>query len=92
MIRALAAAAVFHGIPRLLIEDNAEEENKRTLRLGERRRTRIREEIQKSTIQSVSRGWGGNCVDHLNTVEPGEQVVEDDHVAVDGEERQKTCD
>lgn len=31
-------------------------------------------------------------MDHLNTVEPGEQVVEDDHVAVDGEERQKTCD
>lgn len=29
---------------------------------------------------------------HLNTVEPSEQVVEDDHVAVDGEEREETCD
>lgn len=32
--------------------------------------------------------WGA----HLHTVEPGEQVVEDDHVAVDGEERQETRD
>lgn len=31
MVRALAAAAVFHGVPRLLIEDNAEEEDKGTL-------------------------------------------------------------
>lgn len=34
MIRALAAAAVLHGIPRFLIEDNAEEENKGTLGVG----------------------------------------------------------
>lgn len=29
---------------------------------------------------------------HLQTVEPSQQVVEDDHVAVDREERQKTSD
>lgn len=37
MIWVLAAAAVFHGIPRILIEDNAEEENKRTLEDRRRR-------------------------------------------------------
>lgn len=31
MVRALAAAAVLHGAPRLLIENNSEEEDKRTL-------------------------------------------------------------
>lgn len=31
MVRAPAAAAVLHGAPRLLVEDNPEEEDKRTL-------------------------------------------------------------
>jgi len=35
VIRALAAAAVFHSIPCFLIEDDAEEENKRTLKWHE---------------------------------------------------------
>lgn len=33
----LAAAAVFHGIPGLLVEDNAEEEDKGTLEGGQKR-------------------------------------------------------
>lgn len=36
MVRALAAAAVFHGVPRLLIEDDAEEEDKGTLGVGKK--------------------------------------------------------
>lgn len=40
-------------------------------------------------VNTVLQGkWGA----HLDTVEASEQVVEDDHVAVDGEQRQKTCD
>lgn len=29
---------------------------------------------------------------HLHTIEPSKQVVEDDHVTVNREERQKACD
>lgn len=37
MVGSLAAAAVFHGIPCFLIEDDAEEENKGTLELDDTR-------------------------------------------------------
>ena len=40
MIRALAAAAVFHGGSRLLIEDDAEEEDKGTLEVGQQEKRR----------------------------------------------------
>lgn len=89
MVRALAAAAVFHGVPRLFIEDNAEEEDKGTLGVGEKAKGRESGQPQKSTCPTH---LGGKPRAHLQTVEPSEQVVEDDHVAVDGEERQKTCD
>lgn len=87
MIRALATAAVFHGVPRFLIEDDAEEENKGTLGLDDRKGSEKKR--QKPTFSDCFRA---NWSAHLHAVEPGEQVVEDDHVAVDGEERQKTRD
>lgn len=47
MIRPLAAAAVFHGIPRFLIEDDAEEENKGTLEVDNRREKVVRTKDNK---------------------------------------------
>lgn len=41
VVRTLAAAAVFHGIPGLLVEDDAEEEDKGTLEGGQKRRRRV---------------------------------------------------
>lgn len=46
MVRALAAAAVFHGIPRLLVEDDAEEEHKGTLGVGEQTKTVSNEPVE----------------------------------------------
>lgn len=80
MIRTLAAAAVFHGIPRFFVEHNAEEENKGTLGLDNRR-----EKVRTKDWSFLSDCFTENTRAHLHTVEPSEQVVEDDHVAVDGE-------
>lgn len=41
VVWALAAAAVFHGIPGLLVEDDAEEEDKGTLEGGQKRKRRV---------------------------------------------------
>lgn len=88
VIGSLAAAAVFHSVPCFFIEDNTEEENKGTLELDDRKRLKVSKKAQLSRSSSfrVNR-WA-----HLHTVETSEQVVEDDHVAVDGEECEKTRD
>lgn len=53
MIRALSAAAVLHGFPRLLIEDDAEKENKRTLELQKTRREYISKyDLKQSNLVS----------------------------------------
>lgn len=91
MIRTLSAAAVLHRVPRLLIEDDAEKENKRTLELQKIRRANIsKTKKQPETIRSGIRQRRG--APHLHTVKSCKQVVEDDHVAVDGEKSQKTRD
>lgn len=46
----------------------------------------------KTTEITNVNSLGGKWMAHLHTVEASEQVVEDDHVAVDGEERQETRD
>lgn len=85
MVRALAAAAVLHGAPRLLVENNSEEEDKRTLEeVGQQKRRRA---VRKT---KGGGGSGGRRRAHLQTVEAGKQVVEDDDVAVDGEQSQET--
>lgn len=43
----LAAAAVFHGIPGLLVEDDAEEEDKGTLEGGQKREGKGLEKTKK---------------------------------------------
>ena len=52
-----------------------------------------RKEGQEKTTEITNvNSLGGKWMAHLHTVEASEQVVEDDHVAVDGEERQETRD
>lgn len=86
----LAATAVFHGIPGLLVEDDAEEEDKGTLWGGQKREGKgLGKPKNSKPDRSILQGkWRA----HLQTVESSEQVVEDDDVAVYGEESQKTCD
>lgn len=86
MIRALSAAAVLHRSPRLLIEDDTEKENERTLELHKTNR----EKISRTTRDGSFQRWKESA--HLHTVEACKQVVEDDHVAVDGQKSQKTRD
>lgn len=88
MIRPLAAAAVFHGVPCFLIEDDTEEENKGTLELDDMKRLKVSKKAQLN----LSSSFRVKRRAHLHAVETSEQVVEDDHVAVDGEEREKTRD
>lgn len=65
MIRTLAAAAVFHGIPRFLIEHDAEEENKGTLVL-DNRRERMSGQKTRVFSQTVSETEGGLTCTQLN--------------------------
>lgn len=65
MIRTLAAAAVFHGIPRFLIEHNAEEENEGTLGFDNRRK-RMSGQITRVFSQTVSERKGGLTCTQLN--------------------------
>ena len=45
--------------------------------------------LLEALMWSVRPGFQGT---HQQTVESGEQVVEDDHVTVDRKQRQQTCD
>ena len=45
--------------------------------------------LMEAVMWSVSPVFQGT---HQQTVEAGEQVVEDDHVTVDRKQRQQTCD
>lgn len=66
MIRPLAAAAVLHGIPRLLIEDDAEEEDKGTLVFGRQRRAEGQESDRNQPVRLISEGTGGLTCTQLN--------------------------
>lgn len=65
MIRTLAAAAVFHGVPRFLIEHNAEEENEGTLGF-DNRRERMSGLKTRVLFQTISEKKGGLTCTQLN--------------------------